>query len=235
MTQGELDELVREHQTWFSTRSGQRLDLRGENLSGLSLAGYRIYECRLHDVDLSKANLCGAAFLRAELTHVRFLGAYGERVRFSDAKLMDCAFDGAQLSAAAFDGVYAVRCSFVGAVMAEANLVKANFTDVRMEQANLSAINGLRLHMQGGSMASALLVEADLRYAFFLGVDFRHADVTNSGLDAAHFKRTRVFGMVGRPAILEQLTAEAVDCSPLGNGDDQRTGNEFLAWLDSDR
>ena len=59
----------------------------------------------MRDVDLSRANISNAAFLRAELSNVRFRDVMGQSARFSDAKLQDCVFDGAALPNAALDGV----------------------------------------------------------------------------------------------------------------------------------
>ena len=101
-------------------------DLRGADLSGLSLAGADFTRADLRAADVSRSDLAGAQMLRARLGHARFrasdlsgaqlMGVDAERADFSHADLSHVEFELADLRDANFWRTCLFRVGFRGAL-----------------------------------------------------------------------------------------------------------------------
>ena len=110
-------------------------DLRGADLSGLSLAWADFTRADLRAADVSRSDLAGAQMLRARLGHARFrasdlsgaqlMGVDAERADFSHADLSHVEFELADLRDANFWRTCLFRVGFRGAVWSERALGSA--------------------------------------------------------------------------------------------------------------
>jgi beta-lactamase regulating signal transducer with metallopeptidase domain len=96
-----------------------RHDLRGLDLSGLSLLGDDFSHANLEGANLAHTSLKGVSFSRAELTHANFRSANLTGIDFAGANLTgadftDATLTGADLSGATMDGAITTHIHLIG-------------------------------------------------------------------------------------------------------------------------
>ena len=138
----------------------------------LRLEDANLAELSLSQIDLSSSQLARANLGQANLTQASFRESSLVEANFSRANLTQANFTGADLSKTNFTGA-----NIAGASFARANLSRANFSLVR-----LSASKGLSLeqNIEPAKIVRAERVSfsgANLKGAFFLGVDLISADL----------------------------------------------------------
>ena len=120
-----LDSL-RDHHQWITdVQRGNRAELRGLDLSGVSLSGRPLQmvclaSANLRGADLSNANLENADLSEANLSRANLSGANLRKADLSDADLRDADLSGAEL-----DGADVWRANFRGCRIAPAALHRA--------------------------------------------------------------------------------------------------------------
>ena len=154
MTDAQLEELVatlrRGTSAWNEWRDqgrAQVIDLRGADLSGLSLIGANLSRCNLHGASLSSANLKGA-----DLQHSDFV-----RAKLFQANLGQANLRGANL-----------RSAF----LAKANLDDADLSNATLHGTNLQGASLRRANLEFTILARCDLRGADLHKAVCGGTAF---------------------------------------------------------------
>lgn len=102
VTQGELDEMIENHEKWLAGSWKRRepeswtraIFLIGANLSGLNFRRADLKWATLRDCDLTNCNFVGVSFARADLSGSDLTGS----------NLFDWFIDGACVDGARFDG-----------------------------------------------------------------------------------------------------------------------------------
>ena len=133
ITQEKLKEMLDSHQKGLESCgvSGERLNLRFENLHRADLRGANLYGAALYRADLRGANLYGADLHEADL---RFADLHEADLRFADlhgADLREADLREADLYGADLHGA-----DLYGADMREANLDKAYYQITRIGSRN---------------------------------------------------------------------------------------------------
>jgi uncharacterized protein YjbI with pentapeptide repeats len=224
MKQEELEKLLVEHRSWLSNRSlGAQLKLTNEDLSGMNLAGCWFSSAILENVDLTGANLQGSEFDRAELKGVRFCKANMEKADVSDSDMSNVDFTNANLTGLRINGlVNATNLKFDGATMDEAFFVKSTFTDCSFKKASLKSANFKRAYFDKCSFQGANLESVDFTHTYLINVDFRESRIENTIFERTRIGPIHVYGMTGKPAIIESCSPEDVDFSEAGDNSDIR-------------
>lgn len=140
-----VEEILAAHALWALAggREGQRANLTGRDLCGLTLVEAVLTSAVLRKADLSGCDLSGAelhgADLReADLTASKFVGANMAVARLRHAKLRGCLFSQASLKGADLAGA-----DLTAAKMDDADLSAAILLGARLDDADLSRVSGL--------------------------------------------------------------------------------------------
>jgi uncharacterized protein YjbI with pentapeptide repeats len=200
--QSELDEIVRQHDSFQSCRVGGKrallsytdmtgLDLAGKNLAGADLTGALLADANLAGSDFSNATLSGCDLSRTNLRGARLVrtdlrGASMRRADLTGANLFDADLrdgllaepehGGGVPSASSAAAVEPTELS--GAIMAAANL----------SGARLSGIVAMRTDFRDAVMRSCTLVRANLRHANLNGANLDSADLSGADLRGADLR-----------------------------------------------
>ncbi len=229
LDQAHLDRLIADHERWFEDRrTGARLELRGVSLRGLTIAGRRLNDAIFEDVDLSGADARTTKLWRAELRHVRLAQADLSGAELSDAQISDSDASGAQLVGARLDGVQARRCNFSNARLHRAVLVKAGCEQTHFDGADLTDAHCRRADFFHCSFVAATLRRVDFEYAMLSDADLRRADISEAYFLDTRLSAIKTYGVQGRPAVVANCDAEAIDASPAGDGTEPRDWHALL-------
>jgi len=191
------------------SEAGYRLDLRGTNLQGTTLAGLDFDHARLNDAQLQRANLIGAQLQRADLWGAQLQGADLTRAQLQRANLWNAQLQGARLN--------------------DAQLQGANLTRVRLQGARLWFAQ-----LQGADLSGAQLDEkTSLDDASFQGARVRKVDWA-----AAYLSQAQADAMFGDASVVlpGDLTRPAhwpdadLEWSLFDDGDNE-FNREYRAWL----
>jgi uncharacterized protein YjbI with pentapeptide repeats len=196
----------------------KRQDLTGANLAGANLAGANLHAATLVGADLTGANLADANLNRANLRQAKASGAI-----LTDALLYAAVLDGADLSnadltrakaqqsrltRADLSNARAVAVDFTGAILSSVIAVGTNFGgtwfhDAQMRRGDFSGADFLQAVLQ-----RAVLTEANLSDASFLGadlilVDFRGANLTRTDFTGARLTMANLANTNREDALME--------------------------------
>jgi uncharacterized protein YjbI with pentapeptide repeats len=170
------------------------LDLSGETLAGLSLAGSDFSGAALERTDLSGADLSGCGFVGADMPSANLTGA----------RIDHAHFDQANLAGAILTGVTGADATFTQAVLASASLQQitgltgARLDSAEMAEANLYASRLEGAVLDGASLLLASAVGADLStVASMVGVDLTGANLNHARLAPDRMARAWITGAEG--------------------------------------
>jgi len=173
------------------------LDLSGDDLSGLSLAGADFSGSALEGTDLRGAVLTDCSFVGADMPGANLTGATIDRAHF----------DQANLAGAILTGVTGADATFTQAVLASASLQQitglagARFDSAEMAEANLFASRLDGAVLDGASLQLASAVAADLStVASMVAVDLTGANLTDARLAPDRMPRAWISGAEGLDA-----------------------------------
>jgi uncharacterized protein YjbI with pentapeptide repeats len=157
--------------------------------------------------DLSRADLAGANFTRANLIKTDLMRADLSRVNLTGADLTN-----ADLIRADLSGAKLIKADLSGARLATANLFRADLADAKLIKANLSgaelrAANLTKADLSGAELTAANLSAANLTAANLSGAnlsvanlfiaDFSAADLSGTSLHGTIFANTMLSGAKG--------------------------------------
>ena len=118
-----------------------RVDLHERNLSGLSMPGFHLANCRVDATPFHDSDLSGCALVSCQFDGCVFLRADLSRVTTVDTDFIDCSFEGADLSGADLRGAsFAGACTVRGASFAGARLLRSQVGDLDLDAAQTAAI-----------------------------------------------------------------------------------------------
>jgi len=201
--------------TLVSTRTCNRCDLQGANLSGLDLHGVSLQDANLSHADLTNANLSGANASRAVFASATLIGtnltgatltqAYfhsdgaipgGGGTQYPAANLSSANLTNARLDNAVLTGVVADSAVFAGAVVSHADFSHADLARADLE--SISASASLPAIFNGAIMTYASLKNAQLSGSFFRGAVMSPSNLGGADLSGAWMEADAdgVFGRV---------------------------------------
>jgi len=147
----------KEWNRWRLGRPFFRPNLRGADLTGMSLQ-----RAHLEGADLDESNLSGSS-----LSGARLAAASLERVVAVDAQFREAAMSDARLSAANLENADFHSADLNGATLDDTILIRANFESANLSLATLARANLTEARLVGAKMNDADLSETDLRGAWF--------------------------------------------------------------------
>jgi len=192
----------------FPSRAGDRLNLQGAKLSGVSLR-----RANFAGADFRGANLAGAA-----LGQVNFTGAILEEANLRDADLAGAILHGAALGEADLRGALLEEADLQGAGLRFANLSGAALEGANLRQADLWGADLTGIDCTGADLTDAQLGEstahnADFSHANLRGVAFSVADLTGVRFTGADLRGAAFGGAILRDARLDNAQLQNVDLS----------------------
>jgi uncharacterized protein YjbI with pentapeptide repeats len=143
---------------WKSRHRSLRPNLRGANISGMSL----------NSLDLIGADLRGANITEADLSDAALRGTL-----FGDADLRGAKFGGANLHGAQLDGADLRGAHLEGANLQQANFRDANLGSTFLRGADLGGAKLQRTNLSRARLEEASFHEARMTEAIFAGIDLR--------------------------------------------------------------
>jgi uncharacterized protein YjbI with pentapeptide repeats len=115
--------------------------------------------------------------------------------------------------------------------MDEAFLVKSTFSNSSFKNTSLTFANFKRAYLDKCSFRGANLENADFTHTYLVDVDFRESKVENAVFEQTRMELLHVYGMIGKPAILEGCSVGNIDFSEAGDNSDIRLlENECLIF-----
>jgi len=165
-TQEEVDEAIKDHGIWLSSkgRDGLQMDLAGINMQGLDLSGADLQKADLslallQNTNFSGSNLRLAGLAFANLEGADLSGANLNKGKFWHTKAKGANFSGADLRYASLAKSGFTGADFTGAKWTGAFLEDSDFTDAQFDQGiakarvfrgnttfSLDALSWLQLH-----------------------------------------------------------------------------------------
>ena len=140
-TQEEVDEAIRDHGIWLSSkgRDGLQMDLAGINMQGLDLSGADLQKVDLSLALLQNTNFRGsnlrlAVLAFANLEGADLSGANLSKGKFWHTKAKGANFSGADLRYASLAKSGFTGADFTGAKWTRALLEDSDFTDAQLDQ-----------------------------------------------------------------------------------------------------
>jgi uncharacterized protein YjbI with pentapeptide repeats len=173
----------------FQQANLSRLDLRGADLSGVTLNEANLGYATLDGVSLSEARLRGAYLDRASLVQANMRGCDASRASFKNADLQQANLRGAQLSSADLR-----RACLAQAALNEADLTDVDLHEANLVEASLASAQLARATITNADLQRAVLVNAHLRKAILRGSDLREANLNLAILDNADLRGVNLQG-----------------------------------------
>lgn len=162
MTSAEIKTILEEHNKWLeNSKNGRRADLRGANLTGVTL----------RETDLRDANLTGADLSRADL---RWANLRHATLRNADLRC-------ANLRCADLGGVDLRGATLRMADLGETDLREASLIGIDLREVNLRWST-----LRWATLRCANLKGTDLRETDLSGVDLRGANLRGADLRGAN-------------------------------------------------
>ncbi|MBT5347067.1 pentapeptide repeat-containing protein [bacterium] len=203
---------------------GEKLDLKGANLSDADLQFADLTDANLQEANLQGANLQyadleGANLQGANLQYADLEGADSRGANLQGANLQEANLQGANLQYADLEGA-----NLQGANLQYADLEGANLQGANLQRADLHEVNlqGAKLHsaklqgakvysanltdavLQGADLQRAWLHRANFKNAILTRADLQFADLTEANLDGANLsnanlKNAKLIKLTGVP------------------------------------
>jgi uncharacterized protein YjbI with pentapeptide repeats len=182
---------------WRRDKWGKKIDLRGANLSFLSLVKANLYEADLtganllhtvlREVDLLQANLkdaelFGAVLVKAELTRANLHRANLHRADLTEADLSEANLTEADLSEADLTDAVLQDANLTKADLSQANLTRAYFVRAKLTRANLTKAEFYEANFQESNLAGADLTEAHLNSCNLISANIHNAKISKSDI-----------------------------------------------------
>lgn len=194
---------------------GERLEVRGKDLTGMSLvetllAGAIFEDCGLQNADLTGADLTGVSFVRCDLTRANLSDSC-----LNNAQIEASSFDDAKLVGAEMSSCFLSRSSFQRANLMRANLYKATLEDVSLARARAAHARLKRALVTRCDLSDADLSELDSGRATFRSVDLRRSLMRAMRLDFTAFHDCAFAGVMGLPQVDGKVQIVDPDVSPV--------------------
>jgi uncharacterized protein YjbI with pentapeptide repeats len=182
---------------WRRDKWGKKIDLRGANLSFLSLVKANLYEADLtganllhtvlREVDLLQANLkdaelFGAVLVKDELTRANLHRANLHRADLTEADLSEANLTEADLSEADLTDAVLQDANLTKADLSQANLTRAYFVRAKLTRANLTKAEFYEANFQESNLAGADLTEAHLNSCNLISANIHNAKISKSDI-----------------------------------------------------
>lgn len=162
-------------------------DLSGADLRGSQLMGARLDGAILHATQLEGAELLGASLKGAECTEATCQRAGFGGADLTDARFVSATLDGATLTRATVGGADFRAASMQGTRLLELDLDGAIFDTADLREADLSSSRVGKASFHGADLRGARLRGLrDYRGAVWVGADIRHADFCGGWLLRRH-------------------------------------------------
>ncbi|MGQ7860007.1 pentapeptide repeat-containing protein [Pseudomonas sp. 32A] len=167
------------------------IDLSGQDLSRVSLAGAHLERCILTGTDFTAANL----------TNTRWVSCRAGRSIFRSAALTDAAFERCDLNNTNWQRgkVAHVRfegCKLTGANFGDVSALGLSFSDCLLNSAMLSGISFFKTELHKIDFSDADLTYCDFRKAVFVdGGSLSMARVNNARFDDADLREASLQGL----------------------------------------
>ena len=137
-----LQDAVERHGKWLAgEEGGERLVLKGADLSGADLSHQVLTRAVLRDVNLTGAYLEHVVLNEADLIRANLKGAAAWNADFSGAELKEAVLADADVSKASFNAADLSRADMRGAFAQNAHLNYAHLSDTRLAYADLRYAN----------------------------------------------------------------------------------------------
>ncbi|WP_126388206.1 pentapeptide repeat-containing protein [Pseudanabaena sp. ABRG5-3] len=162
-------------------------DFRGVNLNGLDFRGADLRGANLSELDLKGANFRGANLIGAKFKGTRLIGSEFREAKLIGSNLSEANLSEANLSEAELIGANLSRSDLIGTNLREVNLIGANLIGVDLIGANLIGAN-----LIGANLSLANLNRANLSLANFSKANLSRATLTSSNLSGATLTDTYV-------------------------------------------
>ncbi len=202
---------LRAHAYWLRVgrEGGGRLELEDADLGGVQLSGVDLTAASFNRCDLSGAELTYCMLAEAQVTACRFDRANLSNSTFDRGKIEQSTFEGACLDLATFHEASLHRAAFT-----DASLIHADFRGAHISEASFRRAVLRNAHLVDAAFLGCGFREANLsrdttqrhsggtaRGSRFVACDFRHADVSALRLDQTTFERCGFHAIVGIPRI----------------------------------
>ena len=198
-----------------------RADLRGLDLSKVTMTG-----ASLARADLEGVTLESAVLRKANLKNANLREAYLAGCDLSEANLENADLEGAKLDRANLAGANLARANLEGASLNGANLAGAQLSFAQVSAANLTGADLRKAVLSHANLEDATLgavkaIEADLRAANLRGATLTKADLTGA----------KVAGLIGTGRPLGDVLAAWLDISEAGDGTGRISNGEIPGIL----
>jgi fluoroquinolone resistance protein len=144
---------------------------------------FRLLECTLEDVDLSRLSLADWTFERTILKRAKLTGARLERTRWLSCRGAEADFSSSCLSEATFQA-----SDFNNASFRRAKVDSTSFKGCKLTGADFSEAGGLGLVFEEALLIAAKLPSISFRKMFLSRLDFSQADLRKCDFREAVFE-----------------------------------------------
>ena len=163
-------------------------DCNGADLKNVTVSSSNLSHVMFDGADLSHSKFwdgCapGASFWDSNLEEAVLSGAQLDGANFTNANLSHANLEGAVLSNAEL-----WRANLLGANLGGANLFKANMTEIDLRQANLHRCDLKGANLYAANLSEAMLDEADVRYA-----DLRRANLSSANVTEIQYNKKSLY------------------------------------------
>jgi uncharacterized protein YjbI with pentapeptide repeats len=166
------------------------LDLRSEQLTGLTFETVRVKGCRLGGAELRRLRCRRVVFDTCDLANSRWLDC-----ELGDVAFLDCRFTGASIAGGRFADLVVRAC--------------------QLRLAKLSHLGRPHAQLEGCDLRGALLMESDLSDARFAACDLSDAELFNVDLQGSDLRGNELDGLRG-VGCLRGATVDALQLLALG-------------------
>ncbi|AVT29856.1 hypothetical protein C6361_10530 [Plantactinospora sp. BC1] len=200
-------------------RPGDRVDLTGAVLTGVSLVRARLTGALLTGARLDGADLTGARLDRVDLDDADLRGAVLDRASLREARLHGADLTEARINMAMLDratlaGAVLVRAALDGTGLTGAVLVGADLRGARLDATNLTAADLTGANLSDAYLGSVTAPGAELVRTRLVGANLVDIDLTDARLTGANLNRAL---MHGATMIATEVTAEQISCAVLSD------------------
>ncbi len=170
---------------------GVGLDLSGQDLSRIDLAGAHFERCIFSATNLTAANLSNTHWFSCRAGQAILRSAVLTDARFERCDLNNTLWQRSKVAHVQFDG-----CKLTGANFADASTLGVNFSDCLLNSAMLSGISFYKAQLYRIDFSEADLTYCDFRKAVFVdGGSLSLARVNNARFDDADLRETSLQGL----------------------------------------
>lgn len=167
------------------------VDLSGQDLSRISLAGAHFERCILIDTDFTAANLMNTRWLSCRAGGAIFRSAVLTDAGFDRCDLNNTHWQRSKVAHVSFEG-----CKLTGANFGDVSALGLSFSDCLLNSAMLSGISFYKSQLHKIDFSEADLTYCDFRKAVFVdGGSLSMARVNNARFDDADLREASLQGL----------------------------------------